>query len=130
MIASSYSCILNFKNIGLILFEIQPNYSFLFIYFLLPFFFFLFRAAPPGYGSFQARGQSELQLPAYTTATAIQDTSLIYDLHHSSRQHQIPDPQSEARDRTLIITHTSQICLHRVTMGTTLIFTSIMVLIV
>ena len=29
-------------------------------------------------------GQLELQLPAYTTATATQDSSRICDLHHSS----------------------------------------------
>ena len=42
----------------------------------------------------------ELQLPAYTTATAMQDLSLVCDLHHSSPQHRILNPQSEARDRT------------------------------
>ena len=29
----------------------------------------------------------ELQLPAYTTATATQDPSHVWDLHHSSQQH-------------------------------------------
>ena len=42
----------------------------------------------------------ELQLPAYATATTMQDPSHVCDLHPSSRQHQIPDPLSEARDRT------------------------------
>ena len=42
----------------------------------------------------------ELQLPVYTTATATGDLSHIYDLHHSSQQCRIPDPMSEARDRT------------------------------
>ena len=31
--------------------------------------------------------QSELRLPAYTTATATRDPSPIWDQHHSSRQH-------------------------------------------
>ena len=44
--------------------------------------------------------QSALLLPAYTTATAMQDPSRICDLHHSSWQHQILEPLSEARDRT------------------------------
>ena len=44
--------------------------------------------------------KSELQLPAYTTATAIQDLSLVCDLHHSSQQGQILNPLSKARDRT------------------------------
>ena len=44
--------------------------------------------------------ESELQLPAYTTTTAISDLSCIYDLHHSARQHRILNPLSKARDRT------------------------------
>ena len=38
----------------------------------------------------------ELQLPAYTTATATWDLSCIYDLHHSSQQCQILNSLSEA----------------------------------
>ena len=44
--------------------------------------------------------QSELQLPAYTTATAMQDPSRLCDLHPSSPQRRILKPPSEARDRT------------------------------
>ena len=44
--------------------------------------------------------QSELQLPAYTTATAMQDPSHVCDLHQSSQQHQILNPLSEAREQT------------------------------
>jgi len=40
----------------------------------------------------------ELQLLAYTTATATQDLSHIFDLYHSSRQHWILNPLSGARD--------------------------------
>ena len=36
--------------------------------------------------------ESVLQLLACATATAMQDQSLICDLCHSSRQHQIPNP--------------------------------------
>ena len=36
--------------------------------------------------------ESELQLPAYTTAIAMQNLSHICDLHHSSQQRWIPDP--------------------------------------
>ena len=46
------------------------------------------------------RVESELQLLAYTTATETQDLSLVGDLHHSLRQHQILNPLSKARDRT------------------------------
>ena len=42
------------------------------------------------------RVQLELQLLAY--ATAMPDPSLVCDLHHSSRQHQILNPLSEARN--------------------------------
>ena len=42
--------------------------------------------------------KSELQLSAYTTATAMWDPSLVCDLHPSSQQCQIPKPLSEARD--------------------------------
>ena len=38
--------------------------------------------------------ESELQLLAYTTVTAMQDLSLILGLHHSSQQHRILDPLS------------------------------------
>ena len=50
----------------------------------------------PGLGA-----ESELQLPAYTaaTATAMQDPSRICDLHHSS-QLQILNPLSQARDQS------------------------------
>ena len=45
---------------------------------------------------------SELQLQAYATAaaTVTWDPSGIYNLHHSSRQHQILNPPIEARDQT------------------------------
>ena len=56
--------------------------------------------------------ESELQLLAYTTATATWDPSCICNLHHSSRQCQIPGPPSKARDRTCILMDTSQILLH------------------
>ena len=40
----------------------------------------------------------ELQLPAYTTATATQDQSHVCHLHHSSQHRQILNPQSEVKD--------------------------------
>ena len=53
--------------------------------------------------------KSELQLLAYTKATAILDPSCLCDLHHCSRQHQILNPLSVARDQTLALIDTSQI---------------------
>ena len=50
--------------------------------------------------------KSELQLPAYTTATATQDPNPVCDLHHSSQHCWIPNPLSEARDRTLLLRDT------------------------
>ena len=47
--------------------------------------------------------ESELQLPAYTTATATWDPSHVCDLHHSSRQCQNLNPRSEAKDRTCVL---------------------------
>ena len=53
--------------------------------------------------------QMELQLLAYTTATATLDLSLIFNLHHSLWQCQILNPLSEARDRAHILIGTSQV---------------------
>ena len=47
--------------------------------------------------------ESELQLPAYPTATATPDRSCIFDLHHRSLQRQILNPLSEARDQTHVL---------------------------
>ena len=54
--------------------------------------------------------ESELQLPAYTTATKMPDPSCICDLCHSSQQCWILNPMSEARDQTCILMDTSQAC--------------------
>ena len=53
--------------------------------------------------------ESELQLPAYTAATATLDLGRICDLHHSSWQHWTLNPLSEVRDQTRILMYTSQI---------------------
>ena len=47
--------------------------------------------------------KSELQLPAYAIATATPDPNCIFNLHYSSRQHQIPNPVREAKDGTYIL---------------------------
>ena len=56
---------------------------------------------------FQARGELELLVLAYTTATAMWDLSCVCALHHSSQQCWISDPLCEARDRTCILVDTS-----------------------
>ena len=53
--------------------------------------------------------ESELQLLANATATANQNLSHICDLYHSSWEHQILNPLSEARDQTRIPLDTSQV---------------------
>ena len=61
----------------------------------------------------------ELQLPAYTTATATRDRSCVCELHHSSQQQRrILNPPSEARDRTHNLTVPSQISFCCATTGT------------
>ena len=50
--------------------------------------------------------ESEMQLLAYTTATAMLDLLHILDLCHSLRQRWILNPLSEARDRTLFFVDT------------------------
>ena len=62
--------------------------------------------------------RSELQLPAYTTATATWDPSLVCKLHHTSQQRQIPDPLSGARDQTCLLMDTSRIHFCCATEGT------------
>ena len=66
--------------------------------------------------------ESELQLLAYGTATAMQEPRHIWDLYHSSWQHQLPDPLREARDGTCILVYTIQIHFHWATTGTPTLF--------
>ena len=60
----------------------------------------------------------ELLLPAYTTATAMPNLSHICELHHSSRQWQILNPLSKARNWTCDLLNAGQICFHWATMWT------------
>ena len=53
--------------------------------------------------------ESELRLPADSTAIAIPDLSLICDLYYRSEQHQLLNPLSEARDRTHILMDSGQV---------------------
>ena len=82
-----------FHNIGLML-------GFFF------FFLFSFYSRTSTLGSCQLGVESELKLPAYTTATAMPDLSCNWDLHGGSWQHHILNPLSEVRDQTCILVHT------------------------
>ena len=53
--------------------------------------------------------QSELQLPAYAIATAMQDLSHVCDLYHSSWKCWFLNPMSKARDRKHTLMDTSQV---------------------
>ena len=77
---------------------------------ILFFFFFGFLGPHPRHMEVPRLGvQSELQLTAYTIATAARDQSLTCDLHHSSRRPQILNSLSKARDRTHILKDTGQV---------------------
>ena len=68
--------------------------------------------------------KAELELPAYTTATATQDPSHICNLHHSSQQHWILNSLSEARHGTLVLMDNSQIRFCCATAGAPSFFSS------
>ena len=93
-------------------------------FFLISIFFFFFRATPVAHGGFRIESELrlgvklELQLPAYPTTTATRDPSQVCDLHHSSRQRQILNPRSEARDGTRILMVPSWIRFCCATTGT------------
>ena len=74
-------------------------------------FFFCFLGLHPQHMEVPRPGvESELHLPAYATATATPDHSYVCDLHHSSWQHWILNPLSEARARTRILMESSRVC--------------------
>ena len=76
------------------------------------FFFFLYFLGPHLWHMEVPRLEvsSEMQPLAYARATATQDLSHIWDLHHSSQQHQILNPLSETRDRIHNLIVPSWIC--------------------
>ena len=74
-------------------------------------FFSAFQALTHGTWRFPGWG-ANLQLPAYTTSTAMADLSLVCDLRYSSWQRQILNPLSKVRDGTCILVDTSRIRFH------------------
>ena len=73
--------------------------------------FFVFLGPHPQHLEVPRLGiKSKPQLPAYTTATAMLDLSCVYNPH--SRQRQILNPLSEAKDQTCVLMDISQICFH------------------
>ena len=65
-----------------------------------------------GIWKFPGWGELELQLWAYTTATAKPHLSYICNLYCSLHQCQILNPLSGARDQTCILMDTSQVHYH------------------
>ena len=57
------------------------------------------------------RIELELQPPAYTTATAMQNPSCVCDLHHSSWPQWILNPLNKAMDQTQNLMVTSRVLL-------------------
>ena len=64
------------------------------------------------------RVESELQLPAFPTATATLDPSHVCNLHHSPQQPRILNPLSKTRDWTHILMVPSRVHFHWATKGT------------
>ena len=103
----AYILLLNFPTASPLIFSKVFFLSFFLSFFL---FFFVFLGPNPWHTEVPRLGvQSELQLPAYITATAMPEPSCICDLHHSSRQHWILNPLSEARHRTYVLMDASQL---------------------
>ena len=73
-------------------------------FFLFLFMVILWHVEVPGLGV-----ESELQLPAYATATALLDPSCICNLYHSLWQCWILNPLSEATDQTHILMDSSEV---------------------
>ena len=95
-------------------------------YFLkFTFFFLVFLRPHPRHMEVRRLGDKlELQLLAYTTATAMRDLSSICDLPHSSWQPLILNLLSKVRDQTCILMDASQIHFCLAMTGTPLIFIS------
>ena len=70
----------------------------------------------------------DLQLLAYTTATAPQDMRRVCDLHHRSQQRRILDPLSEARGQTRSLMVPSRIRFHCAMTGTPILILSLIFL--
>ena len=100
-------------------------HTYAYIYF--SFFFFFFLGPPLRHMEVPRLGvESELQLPATATATATPDLSHVCDPHHSSQQHQAPNPLSEARDGTHNPVVPSWICLRCTMRGIPIHFSNIL----
>ena len=71
-------------------------------------FFFLFRATPTAYGSSLVRGR----IRTAHTSLCHSHSNLGSGPHHSSRQHRILNPLSQARDQNCVLMDTSWVHYH------------------
>ena len=82
----------------------------LFLFFGFSNFFLVFLGPHPWHMEVPRLGaELELQLPAYTTATAAWDLSCVCNLRHRC---QLLNPPNEARDQTYIPMDTSRVRYH------------------
>ena len=95
------------------------QYFFFFLFLLYFLFLFVFLGPHTQHMEVPRLGvESELQLPACTTATATQDSSHICNLQHSSHQRPILNPLIKARDWNCILMDASWVRYHWATMET------------
>ena len=101
-------------------FHKQIGQGFVFcLVFLFVCLFVCFLGPHPGHVEVPRLGvESELQLPAYATATPMPDPSCICSLHHSSWQPWILNPPSRAWGQTLVLVDSDQVCYCWATVGT------------
>ena len=91
----------------------------LFSFCFLGFFVFcLFRATPTAHGGSQARGWIRAAAANLHHSQINSGSEPCRDLHHSSRQCQIFNPLSKARDRTHNLMDANQVHFHWATTGT------------
>jgi len=82
-----------------------------------------FRAASTAYGDFQARGWfGAVAAGLHHSHSNSGSEACLWSIHHSSWQHRILNPLSEARDWTCILMDTSQIRFCWAMMGTPIFF--------
>ena len=93
----------------------------LMVLFLFFYFFCFLRPHQWHMESLRLGVELELQLMTYATAPAAWDLSCSCDLLHSSWQHWILNPWSEARDRTHVLMDASQVHYHWAMTGTSMV---------
>ena len=102
-----YSCWASFSGYLYIFFGEISLQVLCFVLFWFWFFWVFLGPNPLHMEVLRPGAELELQLPAYATSTP--DPSHVYNLHHSSLQHWILNPMSEARDWTCVLVDISSV---------------------